>query len=170
MKKPRVSAIAAIAEKSRALGKDKRLLWSISEDQKRFRRITLNHPIIMGRGTFEHIMLTVGRAFKDRTNIVVSHDSKLEMPSGFNLVSSFEKAVEFAKKFPGGNEEAFIIGGGKLWTDQLSRIDRLYLTIIQDEKPADAFFPDYSEFKTVIDKSEVMEDGGIKYYYLTLER
>jgi len=166
----RISAIAAIAEKSRALGKNKRLLWSISEDLKRFRSLTINHPVIMGRGTYEHMMLTTGKALKDRTNIVVSSNPKLELAEGFVLSPTFDDAIELAKNSLGGAEEIFVMGGGKLWTAELSKIDRLYLTLIKDEKPADAFFPEYSEFKKVVDKSEVMEFEGAKYYYLTLER
>ncbi len=165
-----ISAIAAVSYKTRAIGKDKRLLWSIPEDLKRFRGLTIDHPVIMGRGTMEHIMLTTGKAMVRRTNIVVSRNTDLKVPDGFTLVPSFDAAVELARRSPGGQEEVFVMGGAQLWTSELPKIDRLYLTIIKDEKPADAFFPDYSEFTKVVEKSEPMKFGEISYYYLTLER
>jgi len=168
MKTPRISAIAAIAEKSRALGKDNRLLWRITNDLKRVRDLTMDHPLIMGRKTMDHILVTVGKALPGRTNIVVSRDATLAK-EGFVIVHSIEEALEKAEKSQ-GSEEIFIFGGAQIYELALPLTDRLYLTIIRDEPEADTFFPDYSEFKTIVDKSEVMEDGGIKYYYLTLER
>lgn len=164
----RISAIAAIAEKSRALGKDNKLLWRISSDLKRVRELTMGHPIIMGRKTMEHIIATAGKALPGRTNIVISRDVNLHR-EGFVVVKSIAEAIEVAKKSP-GSEEAFVFGGAQIYQLSLPQIQRLYLTVVQDDPQADAFFPDYSEFKTVVVKSEEMNDNGLKYYYLTLER
>lgn len=163
-KNPRVSAIAVIAEKSRALGKDNKLLWKLPGDLKRLREITMGHPLIMGRKTMDHM----GKVLDGRTNIVISRNKNFAFP-GAIVCSSVEEAIEKASVSP-GNEEIFIFGGAQIYELALPQTNRLYLTIVQDELEADAFFPDYSEFKTVVEKSEVMEDGGIKYYYLTLER
>ena len=168
MKTPRISAIAAIAEKSRALGKDNKLLWRISGDLKRVKELTMGHPIIMGRKTMEHIVATAGKALSGRTNIVVTRDKDLKK-DGFVVVNSFPEALEMAQKSP-GPEEVFVFGGAQMYQLALPRIHRLYLTVVQDDPQADAFFPDYSEFKTVVEKSEEMDDNGLKYYYLTLER
>lgn len=164
-KNPRVSAIAAIAEKSRALGKDNKLLWKIPGDLKRLREITIGHPLIMGRKTMSHM----GKVLDGRTNIVISRNKDFAFP-GAIVSSTVEDAIKYAETSPGGSEEIFIFGGAQIYQLALPLTDRLYLTIVQDELEADAFFPDYSEFKTVIEKSEVMEDSGLKYYYLTLER
>lgn len=85
------------------------------------------------------------------------------------MVNSFPEALEMAQKSP-GPEEVFVFGGAQMYQLALPRIHRLYLTVVQDDPQADAFFPDYSEFKTVVEKSEEMDDNGLKYYYLTLER
>ena len=164
-KNPRVSAIAVIAEKSRALGKDNKLLWKLPGDLKRLREITMGHPLIMGRKTMSHM----GKVLDGRTNIAVSRNKDFSFP-GAVVCSTITEAIERAKSSPVGDEEIFIFGGAQIYELALPLTDRLYLTIVQDEPEADAFFPDYSEFKTVIEKSEVMEDNGIKYYYLTLER
>ena len=164
-KRPRISAIAAISEKSRALGKDNKLLWKLPGDLKRLREITMGYPLIMGRKTMDHM----GKVLDGRTNIAISRNKDFVFP-GAVVCSTVEEAVKKAETSQGGNEEVFIFGGAQIYELALPLTDRLYMTIIQDERPADAFFPDYSEFKTVVEKSEVMEDNGIKYYYLTLER
>lgn len=164
-KNPIVSAIAVISERSRALGKDNELLWKLPGDLKRLREITMGHPLVMGRKTMDHMV----KVLDGRTNIVVSRKQNFVFP-GAEICSTIEEAIEKAKTSQGGNEEVFIFGGAQIYKLALALTDRLYLTIVQDEPEADAFFPDYSEFITVIEKSEVMEDNGIKYYYLTLER
>ncbi len=169
MNKPRISAVAALAEKSRALGKDNLLIWRIPEDMKRLRAMTMGHSLIMGRKTMDHLITVAGGALKGRTNIVVSRNKDLTSP-GFIIVSSLEEAIEKAKQSPGGDEEIFLFGGAQLFTLALPIIDRLYLTIVKDDPEADAFFPDYSEFTKVIEKSEDKKFGDLTFYYLTLER
>lgn len=164
-KNPRVSAVAAIAERSRALGKDNKLLWKLPGDLKRLRKITMGHPLIMGRKTMSHM----GKVLEGRTNIVISRNKEFIFP-GAIVCSTIEEAIKHAEMSPGGREEIFIFGGAQIYELALPLTDRLYLTIVQNEPDADAFFPKYSEFKTVREKSEVMEDNGLKYYYLTLER
>jgi len=164
-KNPRVSTIVVIAEKSRALGKDNKLLWKLPGDLKRLREITMGHPLIMGRKTLTEHM---GKVLDGRTNIVVSRNKNFSFPGAITC-TTIEEAIEKGKTSAGG-EEVFIFGGAQIYDLAMPLTDRLYLTIVQDEPEADAFFPDYSEFKTIVEKSEVMEDNGIKYYYLTLER
>ena len=165
----RISAIAAIAEKSRALGKDNKLLWRIKGDLKRVREMTTGHPLIMGRNTMDHILATVGKALAGRTNIVITRHQSLTK-EGFIIAHSIEEAIEKAQNSLGGNEEIFIFGGAQIYKLALPKTDRLYLTIIKESPEADAFFPDYSEFTKVIQKSEIMQSDGLRYYYLTLER
>lgn len=164
----KISIIAAIG-KNRELGKDNKLLWRISEDLKRFKALTAGHTIIMGRKTWESLPI---KPLPNRTNIVVTRDSSFSLPGGrlVRLARSLEEAVEIAKKEK-GNEEIFIVGGGQIYKEAIEKklVDKLYLTIIDAEKNADTFFPDYSEFKKVIFE-ESHEDGGYKYRFLDLER
>jgi len=162
----RISAIAVIAEKSRALGKDDKLLWKLPGDLKRLREITMGHPLIMGRKTLtDHI----GRVLDGRTNIVISRNKNFSFP-GAVVCSTIEEAIKKAQLSPGGDEEVFIFGGAQIYDLALPLTDKLYLTIVQNEPEADVFFPEYSEFKKVVEKTEIMEFEGLKYYYLTLER
>jgi dihydrofolate reductase len=163
MKEPVVSAIAAIGAKNRALGKDNKLLWTIPDDLKRFRAITKGHPVIMGRKTFE----SIGRPLPDRPNIIVTRDSALSH-DGMIVTHSVEAAIEKAKELD--REEIFIIGGGQIYKEALPYTDKLYLTLIDDEREGDSFFPPYEDEFTNKTFEEPHEWNGIKYRFVDLER
>lgn len=159
-KKPRVSIIAAIG-KNRELGKNNELIWHISEDLKRVKKLTTGHPIIMGRRTYD----SIGKPLPDRTNIVVSE--RTNHIDGCVVKSSLHDAVEYAKSIE--DEEIFIFGGSSIYAASLLFIDRLYLTIINAEEPdADVFFPDYSMFTKVIEEKK--KTNVPAFTWLTLER
>ncbi|MFZ2199518.1 MAG: dihydrofolate reductase [Microgenomates group bacterium] len=149
-----ISGIAVIGQKNE-LGNKNGLLWQVPGDLPRFKKLTMGHPIIMGRKTYE----SIGRELAGRTNIVVSRKGEID---------SIEKAIELAKKSP-GSEEIFVIGGGEIYKLAMPYIDKLYLTVVENSAEADTFFPDYSEFEKVL-SDEPREENGIKYRYLTLER
>ncbi|PJE63731.1 hypothetical protein COU89_01705 [Candidatus Roizmanbacteria bacterium CG10_big_fil_rev_8_21_14_0_10_45_7] len=156
---PRISIIAAIG-RSRELGKENRLLWHIPEDMKRFRTITNNHVVIMGRKTFE----SIGRPLPARTNIVVSRDGQFA-PMGVTAVAhSLDEALAEARLIE--KEEVFIIGGGQLYALALPMADRLYLTQVHASFDADTYFPDYSLFNKIVSKEEGKNE---QYSYTFLE-
>lgn len=155
-------SLIAILGKNRELGKDNKLIWNIPEDLARFRKITANHPVIMGRKTFE----SIGRPLPNRTNIVVTSDPYVRV-GGVEVAGSLDEAIAFAKKSP-GSEEIFIIGGGQVYAQAIDKADRLYLTVVDATAPADTFFPDYSRFTKIIAK-ESHESGGYRFDYIMLE-
>lgn len=160
--KAKVSIIAAIG-KNRELGKDNKLLWSLPEDLKHFKEKTLNHPVIMGRKTFE----SIGRALPKRTNIVVTRDRSYSAP-GADVFHSLPEAIDFAKTKD--KEEIFVIGGGEIYFQALILADKLYLTIVDADFPdADAFFPEYPEFTKVVFKKKCKNEE-YSYTFLELER
>ena len=159
----KISMIAALG-KNRELGEGNKLIWKIPSDLKRFQDLTSGHPIIMGRKTYE----SIGRLLPNRTNIIITRDlsNKIE---GAIVVNSIQDAFEKAKNEP-GSDEVFIIGGAQIYTLGMPFANKLYLTKIAAVAPAaDAFFPDYSEFKKVIHR-EAQEENGLKFEYLNLER
>lgn len=158
----RVSVIAALSQ-NRAIGKDQKLLWHIPEDLKRFKKITKDHPIIMGRKTYE----SIGRPLPDRTNIIVTRYTDYVVP-GCMIVHSVNEGIKLARGVS-PNGEIFIIGGADIFAQTISLAHRLYLTVVEGEYEGDAFFPDYAEFKKVISE-EKGESGKYKYTFLTLER
>lgn len=171
-KKSMISILAAIDSK-RGLGKNNDLLFKIPEDFVRMKKLTAGHPLIMGRKTFE----SIGRVLPGRTNIVITQNSKYEIPNlasqgqAFRsyVVNSLEEAIEMAKKSP-GSEEIIIFGGGQIFTEAIQKelVDRLYLTVVEGDYGADTFFPDYSIFNEI--ERENKDDGEHKYSFLILEK
>ena len=163
-----ISIIAAIGE-NRELGYKGEIPWYIKDDFKRFKELTLGHPVIMGRKTYE----SIGKPLSGRTNIVISHQPS---PPRFNTsgvlksvwTASLERAIEIAQQQTGSNE-IFIIGGGQIYKQAIKYANKLYLTIIKKSFKADTYFPDYSQFNKVIFK-QTKESQGYKYTFIELEK
>lgn len=156
-----ISLIAAV-DKKRGIGKDNRLPWNIPEDIKRFTKITLGYPIIMGRKTFE----SIGKALPGRINIVITRNKKYKA-LGCLLSHSLENALELAQKKK--KREIFIIGGGEIYKQAISLADKLYLTLVEGNYEADTFFPDYSKFSKIVSKKKSRSKDH-QYTFLELER
>lgn len=174
---PRVSAIAAIG-RNRELGKGNELLWRIPDDLRRFKELTLGHPVIMGRKTFESIVASIGKPLPERPNIVVTRNS-LAVHRGATLtknkdlrcpyfVGSIEEAIERARELD--ERDVFIGGGAQIYEAALPYTDRLCLTLIDDEKEADSFFPAYEDVFTKIVADEMREYERLRYRWVDLER
>ena len=159
----KISMIAAIASKNRAIGKNNELIYHISEDLKRFKKITSGHIVIMGRKTFQ----SIGKPLPNRINIVITRNPNF-YEENVIVTHSLDEALHLAElKAP--DDEVFIIGGGQIYKEAIGKADKLYLTIIEGNPDADTFFPDYSDFKKVVSE-ESRESEGYKYKFLTLER
>jgi dihydrofolate reductase len=133
-----ISIIVAMSE-NRVIGVDNHLPWSIPEDLKRFKRITLGHPIVMGRKTFE----SIGKVLPGRTNIVVTREKTYRVEGGA-VCHSFEEALEWARRSP-GSEEVFVIGGAEIFRLALPLASRIYLTEVRWPFEGDTFFPAFDE-------------------------
>lgn len=125
-----------------------KLLWQLPGDLPRFKKLTMGHPIIMGRKTYE----SIGKALPGRTNIVVTHNPNF-VALGALGAKSLEQAFEIAKSSP-GSEEAFVIGGGEIYKQALPFTNRLYLTLVESDEPGDTFFPEYESEFEVVQKEE----------------
>ncbi|MSQ58209.1 MAG: dihydrofolate reductase [Betaproteobacteria bacterium] len=131
-KQPRVSIIVAM-DRGRVIGKDNRLPWHISEDLKRFKALTMGHPIIMGRKTFE----SIGRVLPGRENIVVTRKASYAVPAGVKTANSLEAAIALAS----GEEEVFVIGGREIYDQALPMAHRLHVTLVEGHFEGDTHFP-----------------------------
>jgi len=163
---PKISIVAAIG-RNREIGHGNELLWHIPADLKRFKQLTLGHPVILGRKTFESIVNYLGHPLPGRTNIVVTRDGEYAF-EGTVVVHSLEEAIEKAKEID--QTEIFIGGGANLWEQSLPLVTCLYLTLIDDEKEGDTFFPEYEKEFTKKIFEEAHEHEGLKYTWVTLER
>lgn len=162
--KKQISIIVAIA-RNYAIGKDNQLLWHLSDDLKRFKKLTTGHTIIMGRKTFESLPV---KPLPDRRSIVIS-DNINEVLEGCIMAYSINEAIDKADPI----SENFVIGGGSIYSQFLPIANKLYLTMVHKNFEADTFFPeiDFNEWLE-IEKSEKMidEKNNLTYSYLTYER
>ena len=159
----RITLIAAMAA-NRAIGLDNRLPWRLPADQRRFKRLTMGHPMIMGRRTFDSIG---GVPLPGRPTIVVTRDPRWSAP-GVEVAHSVDEALDRAR-----GDEVFVAGGEEIFRLALPRADRIQLTRIDQDFPGDTFFPeiDESDWETV-----EREDHGptaetpFAYSFLVMDR
>ncbi|MBY0369224.1 dihydrofolate reductase [bacterium] len=144
--------------RERVIGRDNQLPWRLPEDLKHFKRVTSGHTVIMGRKTFD----SMGRALPNRKNIVLTRDRSFQA-EGVTVCHSWEE-VEKAR----GSEQCFVIGGGEIFQSALPRLRRLYLTVIDENIPGDAHFPELPLEKDFVleDQSETFETP-LRYRFQT---
>ena len=160
---PRVSVIAALA-RNRVIGIENRLPWRLPEDLARFKALTLGHPILMGRKTFE----SLGRPLPGRTNIVVTRNPDYR-PEGGLVAGSIDAALALCA----GADEVFFIGGAELYAQVIPLADRLYLTEVAIEAEGDAWFPDYDRraFREIARESQTGHKGdALRFDFVVYER
>lgn len=125
-----IALIVAI-DQNNAIGKDNQLLWHLPKDLQFFKNVTAGNAIIMGRKTFE----SIGKALPNRRNIVISTQKDLQY-AGAEITSSLNAAIELV-----GKADGYIIGGGSIYEQSLTLVDRLYITKVAASFNADTFFP-----------------------------
>jgi dihydrofolate reductase len=163
------SLIAAVA-RNRVIGDRGKLPWRLPDDMARFRRLTMGHPVLMGRATF----VSLGTPLSGRRNIVLTRDAGLRLP-GCEVVHSVAEATATA-----GEGECFIIGGAAIYAEFLPRAQRMYLTLIDADVPGDTLFPDvpWSEWSIVAESAPPLADyapatgpaPAISYRFVDYER
>jgi dihydrofolate reductase len=160
----KISLIVAMA-KNRAIGLNNRMPWHLSADLKRFKQITMEHPIIMGRLTFE----AIGRPLPGRTNIIVSRNPAYKQ-EGCVVADSIETAIACGCRLA---DEIFIIGGATLYAASLPLADRLYLTQIYRDFAGDTFFPPFDTnawIETAREDITDDEQAGFPYSFINLQK
>jgi len=160
-----ISIIAAIDEK-KGIGKAGKLPWHIKEDFKRFKDLTSENTVIMGRKTFE----SIGKPLPNRFNIVITNQLGNMDTEDLIFVNSLAEALEKAVRNPQGKHgDVFIIGGGQIYAQSIKKADKLYLTQVDGDFSCDTFFPDYSDFT----KEKFIgagEENGIRYKFVELSK
>ena len=149
--------------RDRVIGKDGQLPWYLSADLKRFKALTMGHPIVMGRKTHD----SIGRALPGRHNIVVSRDENL-IVNGADCVTSLPAALDLAADAA----QVFVIGGEQIYRLALPLADRIELTEIDTPVDGDAWFPEIDRDMWAEQQRETHSDpaSGLRYDYVTLER
>ncbi|MDD2387376.1 MAG: dihydrofolate reductase [Bacteroidales bacterium] len=154
-----ITIIVAIAENN-AIGKNNDLLWHISGDLKRFKEITTDHTIIMGRKTY---LSLPKRPLPNRRSIVIS-DIANECIPDVDVVDSIENALKIADK----EKENFIIGGGMVYKQFLPLANKIYLTVVHKKYDADIYFPEINYEDWEIQHKEEHLEHEPPFSYLTL--
>lgn len=161
MTQPAISMIVA-RSRNHVIGRDNQMPWKISADLQFFKRVTMGHPVIMGRKTWE----SIGRPLPGRRNIVVSRNKDLQL-NGAEVVHSLDEALNSLGEF----SRVFVIGGEQLFTQAFDKADRLYITEIDlDIEGGDTFFevPNKTVWKEV--ERTPGSEGNITFNFVTLER
>jgi len=157
----KISIIVAMSQNS-VIGLRNELPWHISEDLKNFKKITLNHSVIMGRKTYD----SIGKPLKDRNNIVISRDTSLKI-DGVEVVNSLEKAILKTDE----SSEIFIIGGQQIYSIALPLATHMYITKVNGIFDGDAFFPDYVEDEwREIAREDLITDKDLRFSFLKYEK
>lgn len=158
----KLSLIVALTRQG-VIGKNNALPWSLPNDLKRFKRLTMGHPIIMGRKTFD----SIGCALPGRRNLVISRNTRFKVPEGVELLPSLDAAIQSCA----GSSEVFVIGGSQIFAEALPRAHSLYLTWIDHPFDGDVVFPNFSTFLNGFQKvSEIKETEPFPYSFVDYAR
>ncbi|MBC8487838.1 MAG: dihydrofolate reductase [Bacteroidetes bacterium] len=160
-----ISIIVAVA-KNNAIGKDNKLLWHLSEDLKRFKKLTSGHYVVMGKNTYFSLPK---RPLPNRTNVVIT-DIPGEQIDNCIMAYSIEDAISKMD----AEKENFIIGGASVYRQLLPHVNKLYITWVHKSFEADTFFPDVDEKEwKVISRENFLEPdekNPLPYSYMIYER
>ncbi len=157
-----MQAIVAV-DRNWAIGKDGALLCPIRADLRRFKELTLGHPVILGRKTLA--TFPGGRPLPGRANLVLSRDPEFH-PQGVEVFRGMDDLLAAA---PG---DSFVIGGESVYRALLPHCDKVYVTKIMSTYEADAFFPDLDADPAwrVVETGELLEENGVEFRYVTYGR
>lgn len=148
--------------------------WRLPEDMQRFKAITMGHPVVMGRRTWESFPQAF-RPLPGRDNIVITSARDYAAP-GATIVRSLDEALEAAGAI---DDEVWVVGGGRVYRDAMDRADRLEITDIDLGASGDTTAPDPGTDRADASWHEVARDPsegwhvsrtGLRYAYRTLER
>lgn len=152
----KISLIVAMTP-SRVIGINNQLPWHLSADLKRFKQLTLGHPILMGRKTYE----SIGRPLPGRTNLVVTRNPCYSAP-GCLVFTSIAAALAHCVN----EAEVFVIGGASFYSHLLPQADYLYITAIHQEFAGDTYFPAFAaEHWTEIAREDITNDTSVNFNY-----
>ena len=158
-----LTIIATVSE-NRVIGNKNTIPWKIDEDIIRFKRLTLNSPVIMGRKTYESLP-PASRPLSERKNIILS--TTLKSKKGLYVARTLEEAIEFAEE-----KDSYIIGGQKVYEAFLPLVNKIELTKIYKGFEGDVFFPDvdWRGWKIVNFSGKRSTDSGLEYTFITYLR
>lgn len=151
---PTLTGVVAMAE-NRAIGKQQRIPWRLPEDMRTFKRLTMGHPILMGRKTWE----SLGRPLPGRQNIVLTRDPSYRA-EGATVIHELSALETLELQDP----EVMVIGGAQIYELLLPRMQRLWLSAVHGEYEADTFFPPFEKYFTRCTRQESFDGFDLLLY------
>lgn len=159
----KITLVAAVAENG-VIGADGEMPWHHPEDLERFKELTVGHPTIMGRRTYESIADRLGGPLPDRTNIVLSRRESLDLPEAAIHARSVENALEAAESVLDADQQTvYVIGGESVYEAFLDRADELRVTEIPEAPDGDTHFPEIGPEWVEHDRETVGELAFVTY-------
>ena len=145
-----ISLIVAIG-KNNLIGKDNNLPWYYPEDLKYFKKVTANHPVIMGENTFYSIVDRLSHPLKNRRNIVATLNKDFSYKQEGYDVEVVYDFIKWMQEHKDDSEEYFVIGGKQIYALSLNYVDKMYITHVNKEYEGNVFFPhiDYDKFNKI---------------------
>ena len=160
----RISIVAAVA-RSGVIGRDDAIPWRIPEDARRFREITLGHPVVMGRRTWDSLPDRF-RPLPDRRNLVVTRNPDWRA-EGAERAGSLDDALALV----GDSPQVFVIGGAEIYAAALPLADELLLTEIDADTVGDVTFPAFDPEQFVeTSRERHVSEAGLPFSFVTLTR
>ncbi|CBI76654.1 Dihydrofolate reductase [Bartonella clarridgeiae 73] len=155
-----ICLIAAVSQNS-VIGRAGAMPWRLSTDLQRFKALTLNKPIVMGRKTWDSLR----HPLPDRTNIVITRNRTL-ISEGAVIAHSLSQACNIAEEVAcqSGADAIFIIGGGEIFQQGLQIADKIFLTEILACIEGDSFFPVFDKEKWTIVKTQYIPESDKDNY------
>ncbi len=158
----KLAIVVAVAENG-VIGDEGGMPWYYPKDLAHFKDLTMGHPVILGRRTFESITERLGEPLPGRLNVVLS-TRDLDLPEGAVQAESIDEAVEIAAET--GSAVGYVVGGASVYEQVLPRADRVHLTEIPESPPGDTRFPDWDRS----DWELVERESSGNLTFLTYER
>lgn len=145
------------------IGRDGKIPWNSKSDLKHFRETTLDHPVIMGRSTFE----SIGSVLDRRINIVLSRnsDSPIKSIPGIILCTSFDNVYEYCRKKK--YDKIYIIGGAQIFNQTINEVDEMIISRMNLNVDGDTEFPAIEQKIWQLDSSEKYDDFELQKYVKT---
>ncbi|MEM6718447.1 MAG: dihydrofolate reductase [Bacteroidota bacterium] len=158
--------IIVAASENNVIGKDNQLIWHLSDDLKRFKKLTSGHHIIMGRKTFE----SFPKPLPNRTHIVITRQKNYKVPKGVIVVHTMKEAVSVATV---ADAEPYVIGGGEIYKQAIPFATKIELTRVHHEFEGDTYFPeiDMKDWKETANTFHKLDDKHeYEFSFITYER
>ena len=153
-----ISLLVAASENN-AIGKDGKLLWNLPNDLKYFKNLTWGMVVVMGRKTYE----AIDKPLPGRVNVVITRKTDW-VRDGVQVAEDLNKSLKLAEAT--NCKEIFIIGGGEIYTEFMSKADRIYMTRVHAELDGDTYFPTFtSDNWNLVSSKKYEADVKHKYSY-----